>query len=85
MANFIYLKVSVITAPCLTFVPMAGEMLLTFPEPLITTFSPKFSISKLASFLFLPKTLGTKTNSGPLETTTEILLPKSIESDLSGL
>ena len=53
--------------PCLTFVPIAGDMLFTLPDPLIFTRSPKFSKSIEASFLFFPKTFGTNTNSGPLD------------------
>ena len=75
----------VITVPCLTLLPIDGDMLFTLPEPLALTFKPRFSRSTLASFLFLPKTFGTNTNSDPFEISNSILLPLLIKSDLSGL
>ena len=74
-----------ITVPCLTLLPIAGVMLFTLPEPLTLTFNPRFSRSTLASFLFLPSTFGTNTNSDPFEMTNSILLPLLIRSDFSGV
>ena len=70
--------------PCLTLLPIAGEMLLTLPEPFVITRRPRFSKSRVALFLDLPNTFGTNTNSGPFETDSKILLPLATASELSG-